>query len=251
MTRMTRGRIRRRQVLHDERGSVAIFTISCLSLAIAIILYLAYYYGGFVSLRQAQNVADSAALAAAQELRDRFVAQMQDKTLATVRTFIRKLREEVEACEIERKPGDPPCPTVDDLIKLYIKQSELERILLANKYDKAEHWLLVVAEPQFHFEYTPEANGDVLYETFLQQQQIIVRTALEAAARNNGEQRLLIRFPVDGRPKLEVNGVKAMQVKELDGGQPAWITAKAAAGIEPQAFEVDVSRKIPKTIRKH
>ncbi|UFJ40803.1 Tad domain-containing protein [Brevibacillus humidisoli] len=242
--------IRLKQVLHNENGSITIFTLFLLMAAITGIFYLAYYYSGFVSLRQAQNVVDSAALAAVQELRNQFVAKMQDQSLDTVRKFKRQVREEIEQCERERKADDPPCPTANELIRLYIRGTELKYILLANKYDKVEHWLLVVREPRFRSDYTEEKNGDVLYDAFVQNQRLIKQTALDAMEKNNGERKLKITFPVDGQPKLEVNGIKAMPLGELGGGDPALIKARAAAGVYPKEFAVDVSRKIPRTISK-
>ncbi|MBO8163934.1 MAG: hypothetical protein H0Z34_09500 [Brevibacillus sp.] len=231
-----------------ENGNITIFALFLLMAAISGTLYLAYYYSGFVSIRQAQNAADSAALAAGQELRDQFVTKMKQKTMETMHHFKRKIRDEAEACEASRNENSPPCPTETDLIKLYIKDPELKHLLIANRYHNPEHWLLVVNEEHFRQDYTKEQNGDVLYDAFVQSQRAIQTAARKAAAKNGGERQMTIRFPVDGLPTVEVISVKTMSHSRLDDSDPARIRARAAAGVDAP-FDVDVSNKISKTLR--
>jgi hypothetical protein len=233
-----------------EDGNVTIFGLFLVLAAIAGMVYLSYYYGGFITRRQAQNAVDSAAVAAVIELRNKFEEKMQDKTEQTVNTFIEEVKEEVRRCEDNRDVDDPPCPTVEEIIEQRIQGDELEDILVRDKkINPKEDWVLVVMEKHFEEEYKAEKNGDVLYDTYIQYSSDIKNAALESMEKNDGKADVTIVFPVDQKPKLTVEGAKVYNLDSLVTGSAVDVPAVAAAGVNSPDVPINVANKVPARIR--
>jgi hypothetical protein len=242
-------------MFRKEEGNVTIFGLFLVMAAIVGFVYLTYFYGGFIVRRQAQNAVDSAALAAAIELRNRFEENMAKKADESAVGLIDEVEEEVRQCEMSRDEDDPPCPTEEDLIREKISDAALEQKLVAwqqgssGAFDAEKDWLLVVTEKYFASDYTAEKNGDVLYDTYLQFSNEIKNAALEAAAKNDGKADVKIQFPVDQVPKLTVRGAKTYDLDALLSGSSVDVPALAATGVSDDLFPIDVSGKVPATIR--
>lgn len=243
-------RNKRTLFLQKEDGNVTIFALFLVMAAIVGMVYLSYYYGGFITRRQAQNAVDSAGVAAAIELRNLFEEKMQKKTDETVTEFIDKVKEEVRKCEDKRDEDDPPCPTVEELIEERIHDAELEDILVRDKkITPEEDWVLVVNEEHFEDDYTAEKNGDVLYDTYVQHASDIKNAALEAVEKNKGKADVTIVFPVDQKPKLTIEGAKVYNLDSLLAGSSIDVPATAATGVDSPDVPIDVASKVPARIR--
>lgn len=243
-------RNKRTLFLQKEDGNVTILALFLVMAAIVGMVYLSYYYGGFITRRQAQNTVDSAGVAAAIELRNLFEEKMQKKTDETVTEFIDKVKEEVRKCEDKRDEDDPTCPTVEELIEERIHDAELEDILVRDKkIAPEEDWVLVVNEEHFEDDYTAEKNGDVLYDTYVQHASDIKNAALEAVEKNKGKADVTIVFPVDQKPKLTIEGAKVYNLDSLLAGSSIDVPATAATGVNSPDVPIDVASKVPARIR--
>jgi hypothetical protein len=232
--------------LFNQKGSMSIVTLFTLAMVIIGSVFLFYFFTAFVEKRQAQNIADASALAAAQVLRDKFEEAMMKKTDETMNRFL----DTTIPSEYAKLTEDPK-PEFDEFTQRFIdtniRTDELKQKLLSKSYRNDEDWLLVVKEPYFQSEYGAQQNGDTLYQAFVQNGQWIEDAARTAAELNHGKPTGTITFPDEGKPKLLVEAARTIRIDNI--GLEKDITTVAAAGVDSKDFEIDVSGKTPREVR--
>ncbi len=235
-----------KKYLRNEKGSMSIVALFTLAAVIIGSVFLFYFFTAFVEKRQAQNIADAAALAAAQVLRDKFEEAMKNKTEETLNRFLNAtLPSEYD------KLSEDPKPEFEDFRKKFIdaniRSEELKQKLLSETYRNDEDWPLVVKEPFFQSEYDAQQNGDILYQAFVQNGPAIGDAARTAIELNHGKPTGIITFPDEGKPKLLVEAARTVRIDNI--GLEKDISTVAAAGVSSKEFDIDVGSKTPRSIR--
>ncbi|MBP1930701.1 pilus assembly protein TadG-related protein [Ammoniphilus resinae] len=230
--------------LRDENGSISILAIYTVLLVVAATFLISHFFHGYVVKRQSQNVADSAALAAVQVLKEKYEEEMKQRVELELLDFWNEINFELADC---LATGLTPCLTKEELVQDKIQNPDLEAKLLAYLlYPAGEiDWLLVMKEPYFAGEFTARKNGDVLYDVCRREASLIHSVSVDLASKNQGENQLSLTFPVEGEPKLLVEGSKKLEVDtivQFSGDIPS----ASAAGISAD-FDIDVSHKTPFT----
>ena len=225
---------------------MAIVTLFTLSVVILGSVFLYYFFTVFIEKRQAQNIADASALAAAQALRDTFEEEMRKKTEETLNRF---LNHEIPL-EYSLLNETPP-PDFEEFKKQYIDEkietAELASKLINGTYIHDDDWLLIVKEPYFRDDYNAEKNGETLYDAFVRNAAVIRDAAKRAIELNHGKPEGKITFPDEGKPKLLMEAVRMIEIDNI--GLKQELAASAAAGIGSGEFDIDVRGKTPRTIQ--
>ncbi|WP_194843262.1 pilus assembly protein TadG-related protein [Paenibacillus sp. B01] len=264
-----RGRLAR--LLRDERGGMSLLGIGMMAMFILLAIYLFYFYTVFIEKRQAQNVADAAALAAVETIKELYEEALEQEAGAQAR----KLHEgEQEARRTpEPTPTSVPTPTPSspagglpdatatptstptpsappsergefDDERLYDEIVEEERFRDADWL--SDNWMRIVRERYFADSFTATRNGDLLYDTVKRHSGRISAAARETARRNEGLPNGGLEFPYERKPKFLLESGRTITLETI--GIRSDLTAKAAAALGSKEIPIDVSSKVPMMI---
>ncbi|WJH34640.1 hypothetical protein N6H14_33635 [Paenibacillus sp. CC-CFT747] len=265
--------------LNNEKGSMSILSLFTVIGVVAGSVWMLYFFMGFIEKRQSQNIADAAALAASQELRDRYEDAMKDKVVRVSDAFKKDILELVEdllkkAAEPSPSPsGEPgpspaeptpeptpapsPSPTLNpgqlkkDRKELFLKlatEAGVGRALAEKLYDgldKDKDWLMVVTDEYFKNldvdGFTADLNGSLLCDTYRQNSGMIKNAVSTIVQMNGGSlEEASITFPNEQEPKMFVKAGREMNITNISFKKN--ITSLAAGGLGSKKFDIDVSK---------
>ncbi|MGN7454054.1 pilus assembly protein TadG-related protein [Paenibacillus pasadenensis] len=260
-----RGRLAR--LLRDERGGMSLLGIGMMAMFILLAIYLFYFYTVFIEKRQAQNVADAAALAAVETIKELYEEALEQEAGVQAR----KLHEGEQEARRTPEPTPTPVPTPTpsspagelpdatatptpsalpsergefDDERLYDEIVEEERFRDAGWL--SDNWMRIVRERYFADSFTATRNGDLLYDTVKRQSGRISAAARETARRNEGLPNGGLEFPYERKPKFLLESGRTITLETI--GIRSDLTAKAAAALGSKEIPIDVSSKVPMMI---
>lgn len=226
-------------LLNNERGNVTFATLYMLMFIIVGSFILLQLYGVYISRRQAQNIADSAALAAVQELRNKYEQEMQSRVSVALSDFWTEVSDYQNSFE-----EDPP--STEEVVRSWISDTTLQDQLLG--YASLD-WARVVNENWFKNRgyFGPQRNGDILYEVCLSNSTSIKNTAKTLIEKNRGKGNdFSIQFPAEQEPKILLTAKKTFKIGMetiINFQSQDDVPATSAAGIDAP-FPIDVANKV-------
>ncbi|WP_068777493.1 hypothetical protein [Paenibacillus sp. FJAT-26967] len=223
--------------LRNETGSTSILTVFTLGAVIIGSVCMFYYFTVFIEKRQAQNIADTGAIAAVQTLRDEFQKKMEDASEESMSNLLEKIDKYIESFPEEDRP------TFEEAVENFLGSGELTEIVKSHAFKAKDHWLLVVKHTHFASDYTAEKNGDKLMDAYLQNSELIKYAAVTAIEQNKGNSLVgEIEFPFENEsgepPKLLLKAARTLKIDGLSFEKD--LDAAAAANVSSKDFDITV-----------
>lgn len=253
----------------DQKGNITLVALFTLVGFVFISMAMLYFFSTHIVRRQSQNVTDSAALAAAQILRNNYEEAMQDEASRELDKALQEAADRIQEWLRDNSPTPPPAsapaPTGSDLspatpapsppdppnlgemlAEMGVSREVIALVYPTYTFRKEDDYLSVVKDPYFAF--TAKRNGAILYDSYLSSAGEIQSAAKDIIVRNHGTggDEGEIRFPVDNEPKLSLTAGAELKIEKIRVDEKVY--SHAGAGINSKDFPIAMSNQVPRQI---